>query len=121
MCELTITWRQIELIKFSWTGPPEFRVLEARRLADDRSRDEVDHERRSGVGDREQRSVNRGDLDAKFFTELAVSALEQGFARLELSARKFPQPAVPLLERTPAHEICPIAFDYRRDYAHVVI
>ena len=113
MCELAITRREIQLVELARRHPAQLRVLEARRLAHDLGRHEVDDEFRAGVRDREDRREYRGDVDRELFAQFPLGRVEQRLARLELSAGKLPQTAVALMRGAPAGEIPAASRDHR--------
>lgn len=92
-------------------------MLEARRLARNRHRQEYDHVRRAFISHGEELRSDGRHLHAQLLGQLPRDRVHIRLARLTLAARKLPQPTVPLVVRALAYEQGVAALDDCGDHA----
>src|SRR5690242_12621929 len=81
-------------------------------------RHECDHKRRCWIAYLKFALCDRLQLEVQLFVQLAPSSRFVVFVRLELPARKLPQPAVSLVLRALANEKPSLTLQYRRNDAN---
>jgi hypothetical protein len=108
----TIAWRQGQCQQFHRGDPAKLLVFQRPHLAGDFHANELDLERRSGVPPTKDVVPELGQFDPELLLKLPPGCVSECLARLELSAREFPQAAMAFVPWPKADEIPSLALNY---------
>lgn len=117
---MTVAWSQWQFRDLGWRSPLQSCVLESDWFPVHVHRDENDHEGRPLVAPFEQRGFATHQVHSQFLPQFPLQRRCVSLAPLAFSAREFPQPSVPFVDRTLADQELISAMDHRGDDADVV-